>query len=320
MQYVKIKVLHPYLRWLLWILAVQFILFNISAAIYAYRLTHFYEGNAPISSSNNIFQKTWKLFAGPKFYKLPQGPEPPFPCQSISITTAEGISLNAGYSTVDSAKGCVIFFHGMSVNKSFINDEASMIRQWGYNVLLVDFRSHGKSGGNTSTFGVDETQDVLAAFEFAKSRNHRVILYGGSLGAVTCLKAIAEGTVKPSAVIADMPFDNLHNHLKARARDVGFPQEPFASLVTAWIGLERGFNGFHHDVSSYAKKVTCPVLLQWGEKDRYISRTGIETVFDNLASSQKELIVYGNADHESLLRADPVQWQKKVQGFLTALQ
>jgi len=194
-----------------------------------------------------------------------------------------------------------------------------MIRKLGYNVLLVDFRAHGKSEGHTSTFGVDETGDVQAAFEFASSKNSVVILYGCSLGANTALKATAEGKAKPAAIIAEMPFDNLHNHFKARAKNVGFPQEPFAFLVTAWIGIERGFNGFHHDVTSYVKKVECPILLQWGEKDRYISRTEIEHVFDNIASPQKEFVTHPNADHESLLRVDPLQWQKKVQDFLSAL-
>ena len=54
-------------RWILWVLLVQFVLMNISAAIYSYRLTHFYDSSTvEANPGNNIFAKTWKLFTGPR--------------------------------------------------------------------------------------------------------------------------------------------------------------------------------------------------------------------------------------------------------------
>src|SRR5215218_6992544 len=150
MQQTKTNKLRRYLNGFLWILLLQFLLMNISAAIYAYHFTHFYEGRPPETASQNAFQKTWKLFTGPKFYKITSWAEPSFPYQPISLKTTDGILLDAWYSFNDSAKGCVIFFHGITVNKSYLIDEASMIRNYGYSVLLVDFRGHGKSTGNTS--------------------------------------------------------------------------------------------------------------------------------------------------------------------------
>ncbi len=317
MQETKTRRLRLYLKWIGWVLAVQLVLANISAAIYAYRFTHFYTGPVQRHSTRNFFSKTWKLFTGPKFYKLSQEAEPAFSYKKITLLTNSGDTIDGWYSGVDSSKSCVLLLHGITTNKSFLEEEALQFRSLGYNVLLIDFRGHGKSSGNTTTTGISEIEEVKMAFEFAKdSGNEKIIVYGVSLGAVVALNATAKEKIHPNAIIADMPFDNLHNHLKARAKDVGFPSQPFAFLVTFWIGAEHGFNAFDHNAVDYAKKIHCPVLLQWGEHDRFVNRKAIKDIFQHLASNNKYLAVYPDADHESLLRNDPVMWNREVGNFL----
>jgi hypothetical protein len=309
------------LRWVFWVLLVQVLLMNISAAFYAHKFTHFYDApqQRPEPSSQNIFSRTWKLFVGPRFYKQPGPSEPDFPVEHITLTLADGSPIKAWYGVSDSAKGCVILFHGISVNKSYVVNEAAMFRQMGYNVLLVDFRAHGRSDGNNSTFGVEETEEVEKAFRLAQERGNRsIILYGVSMGAAVCLKAVAEKKVQPAALIADMPFGCLQNHMQARARIHGFPSQPFAFLVTFWAGVEGGFNGFNHSPTDYARKVSCPVLLQWGDRDPYVSRSETEAIFNNLPA-QKKLAIYEGAGHESFLNIEPVQWQAEVGSFLGKL-
>lgn len=320
MQEAKTKNFRYYFKWVLWVLVVQIVLANISASIYAYKFTHFYDPPAPTMASQNIFHKTWKLFVGPNFYKNTTEPEPSFAHEKVQLKTSDNLCIDAWYSATSSSKACAILLHGYSTNKSFWEDEAVMFKRWGYSVLLLDLRGHGKSEGNATSFGVKETDELGKAFEFAKSKgNSKIILYGGSLGAAICIKAQAEGLVHADAVIADMPFGDLHHHFKARARILGFPSEPFASLITFWIGVEKGYNGFKHDVSTYAKKVSCPVLLEWGEKDQYVSREETESIFKNLASKNKKLVVYSNAGHESFLQNDAITWEKEMQAFLQSV-
>ena len=309
------------LKWVIWVVLVQVVLINISAALYAHKLSHFYDKPGKVSSSQNIFGKTWKLFVGPKFYKNTNEPEPSFDYQTVQLKISEDINIDAWYSQADSSRTCVIFFHGISANKSFLSKEASLFRKWGYNVMLVDFRAHGRSGGNNSSFGVHETEEVQKSFEWARSNgNDNIILYGLSLGAGVCIKAVSENKVQPKAIIADMPFGSLQQHLAAKARSLGFPSEPFATLVTMWIGIERGFNGFNHKVSEYAKNVNCPILVQWGEKDSYVSRDEVNSVYRNLSSKEKNLVIYPAADHQSYLEVDVNAWETHVQAFMKSLQ
>ena len=321
MEKTKTKSFRYYLKWFLWVLLAQIVLVNISASIYAYKFTHFYNPPAPTFSSQNIFNKTWKLFVGPKFYKNLNESEPSFAYETIQLKTSDDISIDGWYSKTDSANTCVILLHGYSTNKSYVNDAGDMFKKWGYSVLSIDLRGHGRSSGNTTSFGMKETDDLEQAYNFAKQKGYpKVIVYGVSLGASICIKATGEGKIHPNAIIADMPFGDLHHHFKARAKIAGFPAEPFAVLTTFWVGVERGFNAFSYNIPAYAKKLSCPVLQQWGDKDQYVSKEETESVFSNLGSKNKKLVIYPNVDHDSFLNTDPATWQKEVQAFLKSVQ
>ena len=137
------------LKWIGWVVLAQFILLNISAAFHGYKLTHFYKNTVNTSSkvsSGNIFSKTWKLFAGPRITKSVIRELPQFEFETIQLKTRNNLNIEAWYSSVDSAKGTVILFHGISSNKSFLIPEASEFRNSGFNVMLVDLRAHGKHG------------------------------------------------------------------------------------------------------------------------------------------------------------------------------
>jgi uncharacterized protein len=320
MQRTRKQKLRQLFIWIVWIIVLQLVLANISAAIYAYKFTHFYTNPPPYQPTKNVFAKTWKLFVGPRIYKLPSDTTAPSGYEKIKLLTSNKLPIEGWYGSADSTKGCVIFFHGITTCKDLLLKEAGQFKAWGYNVLLIDFRAHGNSAGNKSSFGVKETGEVENAFRFAQSKgNKNILLYGSSLGSVVILKTVAENKVQPNAIIADMPFGSLQDHLEARARVLGFPSQPFAFLVTLWIGIENGYNGFNHDTYAYSKKLACPVLVQWGDRDMYVTEKETDNIFKNLGSKKKELIVYPGANHESFLGYDPINWQKNVSRFLDSL-
>ncbi len=310
------------LRWTLWVLLFQFILINISASIYAYRLTHFSSNpDADLShDGSNIFSKTWKLFTGPRYTRSVINDKPSYAFDTVRLTTHAGVLIDAWYAEPDStAAGTVLLFHGIGASKGLMLAEAAEFRHLGYNVLLVDFRAHGNSGGNITTMGMRETEEVKLAFDYIKGRGEKnIILWGASMGAVVVAKAVGEYALTPAGVILEMPFSSLQSHLKARARVLGFPQQPFAFLVTGWIGLEQGFNGYNHSAVQYAGKINCPVLMQYGGKDQYVLREEVDAIYKALASSQKKKVAYPNAWHESLLSNDGELWEKEVAAFLSA--
>jgi alpha-beta hydrolase superfamily lysophospholipase len=310
------------IRWIGWVLLFQLVLINISASIYAYRLTHFY--NDPSlngsHSSGNIFRKTWKLFTGPKFPKSVIGDKRPgFAYDSIQLKTKNGLAIDAWYAEPDSAsRGTVVLFHGLSANKSYMIYEAGTFRMMGYRVLMVDFRAHGNSDGQTTTIGRNETEEVKLAFEYVKAKGEKhIFLWGVSMGAVVIARTVAEEGIQPSGIILELPFASLQSHLKARARVLGFPQQPFAFLVTGWIGIERGFNGYKHSTVNYAANIHCPVLVQFGARDTYVLKSEIDEIYEAIPAAGKQLVGYEEAGHESLLVSDPDLWKKTISTFLS---
>jgi hypothetical protein len=306
--------------WIVWIVIIQIILANISAAIYAYKFTHFNTNPPPYQPTKNVVVKTWKLFVGPRIYKLPSDTTAPSGYEKVKLLTSNKLPIEGWYGSADSAKGCIIFFHGITACKDVLLKEAEQFKAWGYNTLLIDFRAHGNSGGNKGSFGVKETDEVENAFRFAQSKgNKNILLYGSSLGSVAIFKAVAENKVAPTAIIADMPFGSLQDHLEARARILGFPSQPFAFLVTLWVGIENGYNGFNNNAYDYSKKLRCPTLVQWGDRDIYVTEKETQRIFQSLGSKEKKLIVYPGANHESFIQYDPINWQKNVSSFIDSL-
>ena len=309
------------LKWILWVLLFQFLLINLSASLHAWKQTHFYTDpglRVPKPSSRNIFIKTWKLFAGIKYPRSIIQKSPDFPIDTVQLKTKKGILIDCWYSRPDAvSKGTVILFHGLGTNKTAVLSEASEFRYMGYNVMLVDSRGHGNSGGNTTTIGASESEEVKLAYDDVSQKGEKnIFLYGSSMGAVIIAKAFKDYNVHPSGVILEMPISSLQSFLEARSRIMGFPEEPFGFLVTAWIGIEQGYNGFGHKPSEYVKKINCPVLLQWGDKDQFISRKQVDLIYHNMPGNNKRLVVYDNAQHQSLLGFDPVRWREEVKALL----
>ena len=308
------------LRWIVRVLIFQLILINISAAFHAYRFTHYYDDektrNLP-PSYGTIFLRTWRLMTGKKLARSRINDYPEIPYDTVQFTNAENKKIKGWLIKADSSIGTVILFHGLGSNKAAVLSEAYEFLSLHYNTLLMDIRAHGNSEGIVCSLGVKESEEVKLAFDYVKSAGEKnIILWGMSLGSVIITKAIYDYGIEPQKVILEMPFNRLQDHLKARARVLGFPDEPFGFLVTLWSGIEQGYWGFGHTTSKYVKKITCPVLLQWGVKDPYVLQKETETIFSSIGSKEKNMVFYHDAMHESLLKSDRTKWEITVKNFL----
>lgn len=310
------------IRWIFWVLLVQFILFNISAALYAYKFTHVYDDPSlkNTSSGKNIFTKTWRIFAGPRQLKSVITEFPAFNTDTVTLKTENGILIDAWYGKTDSiAKGTVILFHGIMGNKGMLLAEAAEFHYQGYNVMMVDFRAHGNSSGNTTTIGIREAEEVKLAYEYVQQKGEKnIFLYGSSMGAVVVSRAVAVYTLNPSGVLLEMPFASTQSHIRARLRNMGFSsliEKPFSFFVTFWMGIEGGMKTFKHQMPYYASQITCPVLMQWGVNDTYSLKNETDKIYNAIASPKKKLVVYDHAGHESLLQNDPAKWRLEVEKF-----
>lgn len=310
-------------RWgrrILRLLGVLFILINIITAFHAYKFTHFYNpGEVTIKpdSLKSGWDRAKEALFGINFSKKKNDYLPDTSFQNVTLVTHDSLHLAAWYiPTSGTAKGTVALFHGHGGNKSGVAKEAAAFRQEGYHTLLVDFRAHGNSEGNTCTIGVDEAEDVKLAYDYvAKSGEKNIVLWGISLGAASITKAVNDYDLKPSKVILEMPFASLHDAVEGRVKLMHLPAQPLASLLTFWGGTMHGFWAFNNKPYLFVKKMTCPVLLQWGANDPRVKRSETEAIFANLPA-QKKMVIYENSGHESLYKKETDKWLANVNAFL----
>lgn len=312
--------LRKVLLWIMKVLLVQLLLINISAAFHAYHFTHYYSDEKTRnlqSSEGKPLLRTWRLMTGRKLAKSVIGYYPVAPYDTIWLTTRKGLKLEAWYMKADSAKGTVILFHGLGSNKGNVLAESFLFNELGYNTMLIDIRAHGNSEGVVNSIGFKEAEEVKLAFDYISSKGeNNIILWGMSLGAAIISKAVSDYDLQPQKIIMEMPFDRLQDHLAARARISGFPSEPFGFFVTFWTGLEQGYWGYRHSTSRYVKKINCPVLLQWGNKDDYVLKKEIDHIYTSIKTKDKKLVVYENAGHGPLVSVDETLWKQTINEFL----
>ena len=299
-------------------LLIVFILLNIITAFQAYKFTHFYDaGEIMVKLDKNGWDKTGEILFGINVEKRPDTIVADSTFETVYLTTKDNIKLQGWYLKTDSvAKGTVVMFHGHGSTKSGIYTESEAFRKMGYNTFLLDFRAHGNSGGNTTTIGYFEAEDVKLAYDFIKNKGEKnIVLWGISMGAATITKAISDYALQPGKIILEMPFGSILKAAEGRIKMMQLPAEPLATLITFWGGAEHGFWGFGMKPTEFAKKINCPVLLQWGKNDPRVTRGEIDMIYANI-TAPKKLVVYENAAHESLCKNENDKWTNEVQIFL----
>lgn len=308
------------LKLLLKTITVVFILANIIVIFHAYKFTHFYDiGEKQIipQEQKTSWDKTKEILFGINAIKQ-QNTIADSATQIVKLTTKDNIELDGWYIPVDSAKGTVCMFHGHGGKKSGNNNEAAAFRKMGYNTLQLDFRAHGSSKGNTCTIGANEAEDVKLAYDYIKAKGEKnIILWGISMGASAVTKTVSDyADVKPNKIILEMPFGTLSDAVAGRVKMMGLPAQPVSTLLTFWGGAIHGFWAFNYKPQEYAKKITCPTLLQWGAGDPRVTKKEEETLFANLSTSNKKFVVYENSVHESLCTKENAKWMSEVSNFL----
>jgi len=300
-------------------LLVLFLLVNIIAAFHAYKFTHFYSNAAPVKKPEQMSggEKLKAIFFGIRYPKTKVVDSLGLTHDTVLLKTTDSLQLESWYAKHDSAKGTILMFHGHGSSKSGIIAEARKLYDMGYHVMLTDFRAHGNSEGNTTSIGIYESRDVKAVYDYIVAKGEKnIIIWGISMGAATALKAIDEFGIKPSKLILEMPFGSLHRAVQGRMKTMKLPAEPLSTLLTFWGGLEIGSWAFNHRPDQYAKKVNCPVLLQWGAGDKRVTEDETNTLFSNISSHEKIMIKYLQSGHESLFKKETGKWVSVMSFFL----
>jgi fermentation-respiration switch protein FrsA (DUF1100 family) len=126
--------------------------------------------------------------------------------EEVWIDSGTGARVHGIYAGADDAFADLLFFHGNAGNLFDRLDNVALLVEFGFNVLIIDYRGYGKSDGEPSEQALYD--DGLAAYRYLTERRGavpgRLVLFGRSLGSAV---AIELGARLPSAaVIAESAF------------------------------------------------------------------------------------------------------------------
>jgi pimeloyl-ACP methyl ester carboxylesterase len=146
-----------------------------------------------------------------------------------------------------STNGCtLVCLHGINDNAGqWFEQVAELHARSGYGALMFDFAGHGRSDGNSVTYGAGEQLDVHAALAYLRGRGDvdmgRLGLMGYSLGAITAILYAARHPVF-RAVMIESGFADIERDIEHLfSRYTGLPSFPFANLIIFWMERISGY-------------------------------------------------------------------------------
>ncbi len=214
--------------------------------------------------------------------------------------------------------GTVLACHGVGANRADLLDIIWLLHDAGFQVLAFDFRGHGESDGHTVTYGFEEKDDVLGAWDYLLSRKDvdpdRILGFGVSMGAATLLLALPD-LPRVRAAIADSAFADLDSMARHPYRF--FPDAVGGALAgaTAFFGwIETGIRVADVSPLRALERIRIPIHFFHGSEDRVIPVSGTERLFDGYRGPKKIRIEKG-ASHGGTAAADPFRYREEVREF-----
>ena len=245
------------------------------------------------------------------------------PYEHVTIKSRDALTLHGDlFMAEKKSKRTVILFHGYtSCGMNDCSTMAEYFMEHGYNALIVDQRSHGKSEGEYIGFGILDRFDCLKWTEYVIGRlgaDSEVVLFGISMGASTVLMASGSEDLPKNvrAIISDCAFTSPYDVFKhILKRDYHLPPRPIMDINERMCRKKAGYGFRDYSTLDAVKKAPCPILFIHGKEDLFVPT---EMTIRNYESctGEKRLLLVENAGHGASLYENKELYEQTVTEFL----
>jgi uncharacterized protein len=228
--------------------------------------------------------------------------------QEVQLTTEDNVKLSAWY-TPPKNGAVILVAHGYGAART--EHYHALFASHGYGVVAWDFRAHGKSAGEFSSLGYYEVLDAKAALDFALAQPgvEHVGAWGGSMGAVTMIRAAAKYS-DIEALVADSPFVTLEEEMDLR---VPFPV--MRSLIRFFAERKSGVTlDLVRPIDDIARISPRPVFIIQGMGDGMIPLDSAQRLYD-AASEPRQLWIEDEVPHLNMYAFHKTRYTKRVIRF-----
>ncbi|HEV7717712.1 MAG TPA: CocE/NonD family hydrolase [Arsenicitalea sp.] len=199
--------------------------------------------------------------------------------QTVTIPTTDGQTINGWYAAPRGGKPVILFYKGNSGSFSF---EHARYEKWtgdGYGFLAFDYRGFPASPGTISQQHI--LDDALAAFDWLKAKDARIVVWGRSLGASPATYVATQRNV--DALLLETPFDSA----------VSVANDSYWFFPVGLLMMDQ----FPSD--QWIGKVKAPVFVAHGTDDKTIPLPHGEKLY-SLVSNKHGMWVEPGGTHTNL--------------------
>lgn len=201
----------------------------------------------------------------------------------------------------------LLYLHGNGENIGANVRHTQRFHQWGFSVLLFDYRGYGKSDGIFPT-EAQVYQDSQAAWDYLVQERgiapQEIFVYGHSLGGAIAIELAAKNPVIPGLIV-ESTFTSMR---------LMVDHEGIYGLFPADLLLTHKF-----DSISKVKSLKMPLLLIHGTSDRVVPALMSQVLFDTI-TAPKQLLLVPDAGHNDVAEVSGVQYQQAVQQFVAQVR
>lgn len=273
--------------------------------------------------SRIIFKKDDEGYFGKYFSDIRKGAEfiMSQTYEEHRIKSYDGLTLYGRYLKNGDSKKTVMLFHGYrSCGEKDFSGSFKYYVDSGFNVLLVDQRSHGNSEGNIISFGVKESRDVITWLDYILKTygdDKEIFIIGLSMGAATVkfsTRFKMPDNVK--GIIVDCGFNSPEKIIRKVAKQNfhinGFLLMPALNILCKVFGK---FSVYEICSEVALKSFNKPVLFIHGTGDDFVPYEMSVSSY-NAANEPKFLCTVEGAPHGMSYLVDTEKVQKAFTDFI----
>ncbi len=197
-------------------------------------------------------------------------------------------------------------------------ESAPWLHAAGYNLLLFDFRAHGRSSGDRVSMGYLERRDLIGAAGYLATRGiDRIGVMGFSMGGVV---GMITAPVCPAirAVVSDSGFAELATAIAGGAAEelpTPWLSWPLGRAIVWLAGRRLGFDLPSADPIRWVSQLAPAALfLIAGGQDPYVPAADVQRLYEH-ANGPKELWIVPEAGHRQIHVWQPEEYRRRVLAF-----
>lgn len=203
--------------------------------------------------------------------------------EEFFIETKDGARLNAIHLRVKNPKGVILYFHGNKGNLNRWGEITSYFVKKGFAVIVMDYRTYGKSTGNLSEENLYKDAQLFYDYTLKYYSENEIILYGRSLGTGIATKIAA--TNKPRQLVLETPYYNMTDVVKHWV-----PVIPVGYIVK-----------YRFPSNEFIQDVQCNITIYHGTSDGVVPYSSGEKLFNSISGQNKEIITIKGGSHNDLI-------------------